>query len=150
MHRGRNSIVGRLAAVDVVVRMNGRLAAALAPERLVGDGRDHLVGVHVGLGAGSGLPDDERELLVVLAGHDLGRSRRDRIRDLGVELTEVLVHEGCGLLHEPERAHERDRHALAPDPEVLDRTLRLRAPIAVRRHLDRPERVGFGAGLSCR
>jgi hypothetical protein len=45
----------------------GRLLAALAAEQLGGAVGDHLVGVHVGLGAGAGLPDDEREVVVELA-----------------------------------------------------------------------------------
>ena len=35
----------------------------------------------------------------------------------------------------------------SPMRKFSQRTLRLRAPVAVRRNLDRPERVGFGAGL---
>jgi hypothetical protein len=43
---------------------------------------DHLVDVHVGLGAASRLPDDERELVVELAvDNDFGRRRLDRIGD---------------------------------------------------------------------
>src|SRR3546814_6841174 len=64
VQRGRKAVVRRLAAIDVVVRVDRRLAAARAGENLVGAARDHLVGVHVALGAAAGLPDDERELAV--------------------------------------------------------------------------------------
>jgi hypothetical protein len=41
-----------------------------------------------------------------------------------------------------------DRHPLGrPERKILDAALRLRAPIGVRRHLDRADRVGFGAGI---
>ena len=126
--------------------MHRRLAAALAAEPLVGEVGDDLVDVHVGLRAGAGLPDDERELVVVLALHDLGRGRRDRVGEARLEQPEILVHEGGRLLDEAERVDQRHRHALAADPEILERALRLRAPIAVRRHLDRSERVGLDAG----
>ena len=44
----------------------GVLRAELAAEQLDGAVADHLVDVHVGLGAGAGLPDVEREMLVEL------------------------------------------------------------------------------------
>src|SRR3546814_19595968 len=64
VQRGRKAVVRRLAAIDVVVRVARRLAAARAGENLVGAARAHLVGVHVALRAAAGLPDDERELAV--------------------------------------------------------------------------------------
>ena len=146
VHGGRKRVVRGLAGIDVVVRVHGRLAAALAAEPLVGEAGDDLVGVHVGLRAGAGLPDDERELVVVFALHDLGGGRRDRVGDARLELPEILVHEGRRLLDEAERAHQRHRHALAADLEIAERALRLRAPITVRRHLDRSERVGLDPG----
>ena len=93
VHGGREGVVRRLAAVDVIVRVHRRFAAALAAERLVGEARDDLVGVHVRLGAGAGLPDDERELVVVLALHHLGGRGGDRVGDPRLELAEVLVDE---------------------------------------------------------
>ena len=53
-----------------------------------------------------------------------------------------------GLLDEGEGVHERQRHALVADAEVLDRALGLRAPESVGGHGDRAERVGLGASLS--
>ena len=50
-----------------------------------------------------------------------------------------------GALDEGERADQRARHALVADAEIVARALGLRAPIAVGRHLDRAERIGFGA-----
>src|SRR3712207_7287310 len=51
--------------------------------------------------------------------------------------SEVLVDEGGRLLDQPEGAHQRDRHALAADAEILQRAPRLRAPVAVGRDLGR-------------
>jgi hypothetical protein len=56
MHGGREAVVRRLAHIDVVVGMDRLLRAHLAAQHLDGAVRDHLVGVHVGLGAGAGLP----------------------------------------------------------------------------------------------
>ena len=148
VHRGREAVVRRLAHVDVIVGMHRRFRAELAAEHLVGAVGDHLVDVHVGLGAGAGLPDHQREMIVELAVDHLLRGLDDGARAAGVEQAERAVDLGGGALDDAERADQRPRHALGADAEVLDRALGLRAPIAVGRHLDRAEAVGLGAGLA--
>ena len=64
VHRRRIGVVRGLAHVDVVVGMNRLLAAHFAAEHLDCAVGDHLIGVHVGLGAGAGLPHDQREVVV--------------------------------------------------------------------------------------
>ena len=71
---GGEDVVGGLAHVDVVVGVGA----------VAGEVGDHLVGVHVRGGAGAGLEDVDRELVVVLAvgdrvaggGDPLGERRR--------------------------------------------------------------------------
>ena len=146
VHGGRKRVVRGLAAVDVVVRMHLRLLAELAAERLVGEVRDHLVGVHVGLGAGAGLPDHQRKLVVMTALDHLRRRARDGVGKARFEDAQILVHQRRRLLHEPERVNERARHTLHADAKVLGGALGLRAPVAVGRDLDRSEGIAFGAG----
>src|SRR5260370_231256 len=67
MHGCRKAVVRGLAHVDVIVGMDRALRAQLAAQQLVGAIGDHFVDVHVGLGAGAGLPDHEREMIVELA-----------------------------------------------------------------------------------
>jgi hypothetical protein len=145
--RGREGVVGRLAHIDVVVGMDGRLGAHLSAHQLDGAVGDHLVGVHVGLRAGAGLPDDEREIVVEPAVDDFLGGLDDPARALRVEDAERKVRLGGGALDEAECVDERQRHLLGADTEILDRALRLRAPIAVCGHVDRAERVGLGAGV---
>src|SRR5262249_48921028 len=64
----------------------------------------------------------------------------------GIDQLERPVHLGGGALDDSQRADQRPRHPLGADPEVLDRALGLRAPIAIGRHLDRAEGVGLGPG----
>ena len=104
VHRGREGVVRGLAAIDVVVGMDRRLAAALARQHLVGPVGDHLVGVHVGLGAGAGLPDHQRELVVELAVDDLLGGRGDGLAELRVELAQPHVGRRRRLL-DAGRAH---------------------------------------------
>ena len=147
VHRGREAVVRRLALVDMIVGVDRRLAAALAGQDLVGAAGDHLVGVHVRLGARAGLPDDQRELAVEVAARDFGRRLLDRLGELRVEPADARVHPRRRLLDEAQRMDDLERHLLArAEREILDRALGLRAPIGVGRDLDRAEAVGFGAG----
>jgi hypothetical protein len=93
--------------------------AAPRAEDLVGPARDHLVDVHVRLGAGAGLPDDEGELPVVFAREDLVGGGDDGLGEARLEQAELPVDLGSDTLDEGERADEWYRHALAADAEVL-------------------------------
>ncbi len=150
MHRRRKAVVRGLAAVDMVIGMNRRLAAAPAAEHLVGPVCQHLVHVHVGLRAGAGLPDDERELVIELAGDHLLGGGDDGVAKAAIEPTDRHVGERGRLLLESERANERHRHALAADAEVFERALRLRPPIAVRGDGDLSHAVALDTGVACR
>ena len=71
--------------------------------------------------------------------------------DLRVEPADARIHPRRRLLDEAQRVDDLERHLLArAEREILDRALGLRAPIGVRRDLDRPEAVGFGAGARAR
>jgi hypothetical protein len=147
VHRRRKAVVGRLAFVDVVVRVDRLLSAAFSGEDLVCAPGDYLVGVHVRLGARSGLPDDQGKLAVEIAASDLARRLLDHFGNLRVEPGNTCVNPRCGLLDETQRMNDLDRHLLArPEREILDRSLGLRAPITIGGDLDRPEAVAFGAG----
>ena len=103
VHRGRERVVRALRHVDVVVGVDGLLAAHLAAGQLDGAVRDHLVDVHVGLGAAAGLPHEERELVAVLArDHLVGRLHEHRCL-LGRQLAELLVDLRGGLLEDGHR-----------------------------------------------
>ena len=80
VHRGWEGVVRRLPHVDVVVRVHRRLAADPTAEQLDGAVRQHLVDVHVRLGARAGLPDVERKMVVELAGDRLVGGARDGVR----------------------------------------------------------------------
>ena len=69
----------------------GFLLPRLAAGELDGAVRDHLVDVHVRLRAAAGLPDAERELVVVLAGdHLVGRLHDAASAFSARQLAEVL------------------------------------------------------------
>ena len=115
---GGEDVVGGLAHVDVIVGVGA----------VAGEVGDHLVGVHVRGGAGAGLEDIDRELVVVLALGDCGARRGDPLGQLGVEEAQLGVGlRRCGL-DAAEPADHRHRHPLARDREVVDGLGRLAAP----------------------
>ena len=77
VHCGRERVVRRLAHIDVVVGMHRCLGAELAAQQFIGAIGDHLVEVHVGLGARTGLPDHQRKMIVELAVDHLTRGADD-------------------------------------------------------------------------
>ena len=84
VHGSGEGVVGRGRHVDVVVGVDGLLGTHGATEDLNGTVRDDLVGVHVGLGAGAGLPNDKREVVQQLAFRDLSGGLLDGLTNLGV------------------------------------------------------------------
>ena len=125
----------------------GFLPPRLSRQHLVGAAGDHLVGIHVGLGAGAGLPDHQRKLVVQLAVDDFLRGRGDGLAQLAVERAQRHVGRGRRLLQQAERMDQRQRHALAADAEILQRTLRLRAPVMRSGHRDLAHGIALNACL---
>ena len=118
VHGRRIGVVRRLAHVDMVVGMNRLLGAHFTAQHLDCAVGDHLVGVHVGLCARAGLPDDKREVLVQLAVDYLLRRRDDGVTDGRVQLAERHVC-ACGcLLDDAERANDRQRLLFPADLEI--------------------------------
>ena len=76
--------------------------------------------------------------------HLLG-SARDRVGEVRLQMALLAIDPRRGELDDAERAHQRQRHGLGADPEILQAALGLRAPVAIRRHLDRAEGIGLDA-----
>ena len=157
VHRGRERVVGRLAHIDVVVRVHRLFAADLAAEQLDRAVRQDLVDVHVGLRARAGLPDIERKMLVELAGDRLVGGTHDGVRlplrqpaGRGIDQCRRLLDIAVGVI-------DALWHPVVADREMDEAALRLRPPIAVGRHLDLAHRVGLAPhsgrampiGVSC-
>src|SRR6056297_2429582 len=146
MHRGREGVVRALPHVAVIVGMHRVFGAYLAAEdfdRAVGD---HLVGVHVRLGAAACLPNHQREVVVELAFDHFACGGDDGIGQLRVKRAAFLVGLRAGFLDHAERSHDGDGLGFPADREIHDRALRLCAPVLVGGNLERAEAVGFSAG----
>lgn len=68
----------------MVIGVDRLLAAHLSAEDLNGTVRDDFVSIHIGLGAGAGLPNDEREVVNQLERSHLGGSLLNGFSNLGI------------------------------------------------------------------
>ena len=140
-----NDIVGGLAAVDVVVRVDERVVALDAAEQLDGAVGDDLVGVHVDGCAGAALHGIDDELLAQFSREDLVAGAHDGVCDTLVQQSGLKVRECCRLFDVGKTADELRVHPQPRDGEVFRGAQRLHAVIYVRRHVLRADGVFFYA-----
>jgi hypothetical protein len=108
-----------------------------------------FVDVHVGLSAGTGLPDDEGKFTVVTAFERFIARLDDGSALLLVEHAECHIdHRGRTLDHDLSM-HDGQRHRLAGKFEVDAAALGLRAPQPFRRHFDVAECIAFDPEFPC-
>src|SRR5712691_7280705 len=131
VHGRGEGVVGGLRHVDVVVGMNGLLAAHHAAGDLDGAVANHLVDVHVGLRAAAGLPDAQREIAVEFSGDDFVGGLHDELALFEREFSQVLIHQRAGFFQDAEGANELGRHDVFADGEMDERPRGLRAPVTV-------------------
>ncbi len=86
--------------------MNRRFGAELAAKQFVGAVGDHLVEVHVGLGAGAGLPDHQRKMIVELAVDHLARGADDGAGAALVDQPQFAIGFGRRELDDAERVND--------------------------------------------
>ena len=145
--RGGNHVVRRLRHVDVIVRMNRRVRAALAAEDLVGAVRQHFVDVHVVRRARARLIDVDDEVLAVLAGENLVCGLHDRVRDLRVEPSRFPVRQRRRALDPHCRVDEGRQRPQSADWKVLHGAQSLHAVKRVGGNFERAQRILLGASV---
>ena len=144
IHRRGEGVVRRLRHVHIVVGMNRLLGAEDSSGHLDGPVGDHLVGVHVALGAASGLPDAKREVGVEFSFDYFIGGTGDEVGLLGGKLPKIPVRQGAGLLELAKCLDQLGRFGVVADVEMNQRPGRLRPVVAVMRHGDLPHRVALG------
>lgn len=102
VHDTGESVVGGGAHVDMVVGVDRLLGSHLTTEHLNGTVRDNLISIHVRLGTGTGLPDNQREMIQKLARDDLIGSLLNSLSELGIQSV-GHVDGGRGTLEDTER-----------------------------------------------
>ena len=103
MHGGWEAVIGALRAIDVVVGVYGGFAAPAFAGQFVGASGDHFIGVHVALCAAAGLPDRQRELIIVLSLKDFIGGLFDQAGDVSGQIAIAIIDPCCSLFDERKR-----------------------------------------------
>src|SRR5271170_670233 len=146
VHRSRKCVVRRLRHINVIVRMNGLLAAHFSARNLDGAVRNHFVDVHVRLRAAAGLPDAQRKMLMQLPGNHLIRRLSNQIDLFFRKFPQIAIYKRGGLLQDAEAANQLAGHGVFAYGEMDQGARRLCAVVAIQRNLDFAHAVRFGAG----
>jgi hypothetical protein len=93
-------IVARLAQVDVVIGVDRPIDSSFAAEKFVGPIGNHLVGIHVGGGAGARLKDVEYKLIIPSTLHHLLGSPLNGLRPSSFQELKIKICPGRGILNE--------------------------------------------------
>ena len=137
VHRRRKRVVRRLRHVDVIVGVNRRLAPERRARKLAAAIGDHLVDVHVELGAAARHPHMQRKHVMMLAGEDFVAGLHDQLVTLIVEPLAGVIRGGGGFLQGGIGGDHFARNQILADAEMLERALGLSAPQLVRRDFNR-------------
>mmetsp|Transcript_41475 Transcript_41475/g.69293 ORF Transcript_41475/g.69293 Transcript_41475/m.69293 type:complete len:209 (-) Transcript_41475:7-633(-) len=149
VHCGRESIVARLALVNMVVRMHRLLGADHTAQNLNGTVGDDFVGIHVCLRSATSLKYDQWKFVVMLTFCHLFCSLDDSISNLSIKLANLFVDCSTSSLQSTECMNQRVAHARTCriDLKVLERSLRLCSPKFVGRNQNRTNAVLLFAGV---
>ena len=82
--------------------------------------RDHLVSVHVCLGATACLPNAQREVVIQTPGDHFVARLHDQVCFVVGKFAEILVNECGGFLENAERANHLAWHSIVADIEVVE------------------------------
>ena len=129
----------------MIVRMHWRLASKRRPGNLRTAVGDHLVYVHVELGATARHPDVQWELVLVLPRQDLITDADDQVLLRVAKPASPVVDQGGRLLDDRVGGDHLPRDEVVPDTEMFQGPLGLRSPELLGRHIHRSETIMFNA-----
>ena len=104
---------------------------------------DHLVDIHIRLGAGTRLPDDQRELIGQFSGQNLIADLGDGVRLFLFQYAQAQISQGGCFFEDSESMDHFLWHEVAADLEVFGRALGLRSPVFVGRYIYVAQAVFF-------
>ena len=145
VHGRGESVVGGLPTVHVIVGVYGLLTALLAARQFNGAIGDDFVHVHIALGARAGLEHHQREFGIPLASNHFVSGVNNQARQVFREFAQLLVGQSSRFFQDAQRLNHAAAplEAVAANGEVLDRALRLCAPIVVGGNFNRSHGILF-------
>ena len=148
VHGGGEGIVGGLGHIHVIVGVQ-----QIFSQMDVSHVGDDLIGVHIGLGAGAGLPDNQWELVVAVPGDDLLAGLRNGGKLLVRHFLRANggVGHGRRLFQIPEGSDDLLGHGFQAyaDGEVLHAALGLSPPEFIRGDPNLAHGIVFNAVFHC-
>src|SRR5215468_3330627 len=123
--------------------MNGCVAAERRAGNLAAAVGNHLVDVHVELGAAARHPHMQRKHVMMLACQDFVAGLNDQFATLIIEPLAGIVGESRGLLQRRVGRDHFARNKILADAEMLEGTLRLSTPQLVSGHFHDAEAVSL-------
>src|SRR5262245_19969334 len=123
--------------------MNRRVTAERSACQLAASVGNHLVHVHVELGAAASHPDMQGEHIVVLASQDLVTNLDDQPETLIVEPLTVMIGNGSRLLQSRISVDHLAWDQIMTDTEMFERPLSLSTPELISGHLDHAEAISL-------
>ena len=146
VHGGGIGVVGRLGFVYVVIGVDNAFLTQFAAVQHVGAVGNDFVQIHVGLGAGAGLPNHQRKLLVQLMCQNFVAGGSNQITLLSRQYSQVGIGKSGCFFQIGKGFNDFMRHRSSrADFEVVTRALGLCAPIPVGRHLYFSHGIFFNA-----
>src|SRR5262245_10865148 len=127
----------------MIVGVHRRLASNWRARELTAAVRNHLVYIHIELGAAARHPHMQREHVVMLAGEDFVAGLNDQLVGLIVEPLAGMVRCGSGFLQDGIGGDHLTRNQIFAGAEMLERALGLSTPELVRRHVNHTEAICF-------
>ena len=146
VHCGRKCVIGRLAHVDIIVRMqklcSGDFISAVC---------NYLIGIHVRLRAASGLPYNQRKMFIQTTGNHFITSTGNcsQLFICHFFRTQLMIGHCSSFFQNSECMCNLSRHGFDSyaDQKVFMAALCLRCPILIRRNLYLAHRVMLNAIL---
>ena len=143
MQRGGNHIVARLAGVGVVVGMHHRHPISSLPQQLAGTPGKHLIHVHVGLRARTGLPNRQRKFIGMMPLQHLIGSLLQGFGHGRIQPAQAGIGARACMFDLCQRMQKLWRHPFSRNRKIVQRALRLRTPKALCRHVNTAQTVVF-------
>ena len=128
MHNCRETIITRLTHINMIIRMN-ELISNFPTQNMYGPVGNNLIGIHIGLGARTGLPNYQRKLIIQFSLNNLISRLNNHISYFFIQ-SKLLICQSCTFFKYPKRTNYRNRHFINvfSDIEVLEGTLGLGSP----------------------
>ena len=117
----------------------------LGPGDLIAAAGNDLVHIHIGLGAASGLEDDQREFFRQLSGQHFVADAGDQRGAFLVQIAQIPVGKGGGFLQDGESLDDLRRHLMGADLKIIAAAFGLGAPVALGGNADFAHGIVFDA-----